>query len=141
MADYRLIVTASRNWSDWRRIWGALQAIADQVGPENLVIVHGACPEGGDRHAENFGRKYGIRTEPHPAAWRPGGVYDPGAGFRRNASMVASGGDMCFAWIAPCVKRGCRQPQPHGSHGATHCSGLTEKAGIETRRWFADDDR
>lgn len=60
------------------------------------------------------------------------------AGFDRNARMVALGADACRAFIGPCEKPGCREPGPHGSHGARHCVGLAEAAGIDTRRVLSD---
>lgn len=83
------------------------------------------------------------RVERRPAGWMTTGRYDPQAGFRRNAEMVeelakaiadGSPGET-LAFIDECAKRSCRQPRPHGSHGATHCAQLAEKAGVDTRRY------
>ena len=48
--------------------------------------------------------------------------------------MVTLGAGLCLAWIMPCVKPYCRRPDPHGSHGATHCADLAGKAGIPVIR-------
>jgi hypothetical protein len=139
MADYRILVTGSRDWPDERRVEGALEALAAQLPA--LVVVHGDAPRGPDflagfwvRRQRSAGRT-GISEEPHPADWDR---YGKRAGMIRNAEMVTAGADMCFAWIAPCSQRGCRNPEPHGSHGASHCAGLAERAGIDTRRWHPD---
>lgn len=44
---------------------------------------------------------------------------------------------VCLAFISACSRRDCRYPDPHGSHGATHCAGLAHAAGIPVRRWTA----
>ena len=140
MADaYRLLVTGSRDWPDERRVEGALEAIAAQQ--PDLTVVHGDAFRGPDftagfwvRRQRSAGRT-GIREEPHPADWERFGKR---AGMLRNAEMVKAGADMCFAWIAPCSQRGCRNPEPHGSHGASHCADLAEKAGIHVRRFPPD---
>ena len=48
--------------------------------------------------------------------------------------MVESGPDACVAAISPCTRAHCRNPQPHGSHGATHCADLAEQKGITVDR-------
>jgi hypothetical protein len=96
------------------------------------VIVHGACPTGADCHRQRMGpggspapRIIGLTEERHPADWRPGGVFDRSAGFRRNAHMVSLGADVCLAFIR------------NGSNGASHTARLASQAGIEVRRWTA----
>ena len=142
MADYRLLVTASRDWQDGRRIHGALDAVLAQMDPgETLVVVHGDCPRGGDAAARRWvyvklnATAAPVREERHPADW---GRLKKRAGMVRNAEMVDAGASMCFAWIMPCSQPGCRIPEPHGSHGATGCADLAEKAGIDVRRYTDD---
>jgi len=137
-ARFRLLVTGSRDWSDADRIWGALSGVLDQ-GHDALTIVHGDASRGADLIARRwvlrqqaYGRT-GITEERHPARWDELGRR---AGMVRNAEMVRSGLDACFAWIMPCTAPGCGGREPHGSHGASGCADLAEKAGIDTRRWF-----
>jgi YspA, cpYpsA-related SLOG family len=137
----RILVTGSRDWTRVyliRRILGA----AHREYPD-AVLVSGRCPTGADRIAEEcWAALNGYREiddaiaakviEPHPADWDQ---YGKSAGPRRNAEMVDLGADVCLAFIGPCTKGECHTPGPHGSHGATHCADLAEKAGIPVERY------
>lgn len=142
MKPYRVLVTGSRDYDDVTTIGAAIeQALIDSDG-RPVLVIHGACQSGADWHADHYarwlrGRGCHVDVEPHAANWRPDGNFDRAAGFRRNAEMVNLGADLALAFIAPCSKPNCPRPQPHGSHGATHCADLAEKAGIPTRRYTA----
>ena len=139
MADFRVLITGSRNWLSAHTIDVTLDELLAQHG--TLTVVHGACREGADkmahnwalnaRHASSFAA---VTAEAHPANWRPGGKFDKSAGFRRNAEMVALGADVCLAFVAACARPNCPKLEPHGSHGASHCAQLAEANGIEVRR-------
>ena len=130
MAEFRVLITGSRDWPDAARIHGTLTALADQC-PEGLVVVHGDARSGADRLASdwartqrNAGRK--VAEEAHPADWARHGGW---SGLKRNAEMVALGADLCLAYIVPCAKPYCRRPQPHGSHGASDCAERADESG------------
>lgn len=134
---YRILVTGSRTWTDRGRLWDQLDDAVYQSGYElrDVVIVHGDCPQGTDAMADEWAREYAIKAERHPADWR---LLGKAAGFRRNAEMVALGADLCLAFIDDCTKPDCpfqHSLGAHGSHGATHCADLAEKAGIPTQRY------
>lgn len=140
LEPYRVIVTGSRNWPAHRRdeVWEALARVAGECRSDRLVVVHGGCKTGVDFHArtwcENtpvFGFGLYVVEEVHRAAFKAQGS---GAGPWRNRRMVDAGADLCLAGILPCSRPGCADPQPHGSHGATHCAGYAEHAGIPVRR-------
>lgn len=142
MNTYRILVTGSRDWPRPADIHAALNAALTEAAGRLLVVVHGACPNGADAQARQWARAQQqqgrlVIEDPHRAQWRHNGRIDRGAGFRRNADMVTLGADSCVAFIAPCVKPDCREPKPHGSHGARHCADLAEQAGIPVRRWTA----
>ena len=134
---YRVLVTGSRTWDDGRTVWDALEDL--QWSPRTLVVVHGAAPKGADEMADRWARVHGVGggivAEPHAADWDR---YGKRAGFIRNAEMVSLGAELCLAFIAPCTNSSCRNGKPHGSHGATHCAALAEKAGIEVRRFTVE---
>lgn len=130
---YRILITGSRTWSDEQAIRDALATIISQHGPENVTVVHGACPTGADALADRIATAWtGLTVEHHPANWRR---YGNSAGHHRNAVMVNLGADQCLAFINPCASPKCRNPRPHGSHGAATTADLAEAAGIPTRRY------
>jgi hypothetical protein len=158
MPDFRVLVTGSRDYLDADRIRAVLgEALAGHPG-RTPVLVHGMCDPrhpatrrpvrwavamklraedqgllvGADWLSDWIARQWGWRIERHPADWQREGRQ---AGFLRNTRMVSLGADLCPAFIAPCADPRCRRPQPHGSHGASHCADLAERAGIPVRRY------
>lgn len=148
---YRILITGSRTWKDWRTMRDALApTVAEHHG--NVTIREG-CADGADRLAERIARQLGTHVEHRPANWnacagpnctpshrktrRDGTTYCPAAGVLRDAEMVDDGADECLAFIDPCAKHGCRKIHPHGSHGATTTANLAERAGIPTLRFPA----
>lgn len=152
MSDrFRVLVTGSRAWADEQTIRDAIAAVVSACGPENVVIVHGACPSGADAIADRIATAWaGLHIERHPAEWdqctpncpetpthrrrklqgdtdHPGQLdsYCPGAGPRRNTKMVTLGAGICLAFIIS------------GSRGASHTANVAERAGIPTRRFEA----
>jgi len=138
MTDYRILVTGSRDWGARLLIASELDALLSEH--KTLTLVHGACPKGADAIAHDWAcfRRLGpgelVITEPHPADW---GTHGKRGGFIRNAEMVAAGADLALAFIAPCSSPKCAGKPAHGSHGATQCAALAEKAGIRVRRFTA----
>jgi hypothetical protein len=111
----RVLVTGSRTWTDETIIRDALR---EHQAP-GTVLVSGACPRGADAIAERLWASWGGLAERYPADWATG----RGAGFGRNAAMVALGADICLAFIRD------------GSPGASHTAHLADLAGIPVRRY------
>lgn len=126
MPPRRVLVTGSRDWSDQQAV--ARELVRYATG--NWVLVHGACPTGADKIADDWATYHGITVEPHPADWRQFGKV---AGYKRNQEMVDLGADVCLAFMRPCTKPTCRMPKPHWSHGTVHCAKRARAAGIEVR--------
>jgi hypothetical protein len=123
----RVLVTGSRTWEATAVVYSVLDIIAKEaaaVGDTEMVVVHGACPQGADRIADGWVRNNSaplpVRAERHPAIWRHEGR---SAGFKRNERMVKAGADVCLAFIRS------------RSSGATHCANLAEREGITVRRF------
>lgn len=112
----RVLITGSRTWTDRALIHQHLAMISHH----DLVIVHGHCPSGADRIADEIARFLSLPVERHPADWE---TYGRRAGYMRNAAMVAAGADLCLAYILD------------NSRGASMCADLAEAAGIATRRF------
>lgn len=67
---FRVLITGSRSWTDEQAIRSALAAIVFMYGPENVVVIHGACPQGADALADRIASAWtGITVERHPADW------------------------------------------------------------------------
>ena len=143
----RLLVTGSRSWvrrivsHDGLTIDAVLNGVAADAanaGRSGLVVVHGGCPNGADRVADGWAlerRRLGwpVKPERHRADWRR---YGRRAGFLRNEHLVGLGADRCVAFVDLCRKAECETTPPHGSHGAEHCAGMAEQAGIPTVRFY-----
>lgn len=142
--DFIVLITGSRDLLDPDIVYAVLDdclAFALGQGYKRMCVRHGACPGGADRFADLWGstmRRVGmpVVVEAHPAQGHPHQDFGPwpGAGPRRNAYMVGLGAHECHAFIGPCTSPRCRRIDPHGSHGASGCADLAEKAGIETHR-------
>ena len=133
MADpYRVLTTGSRSVRDADPVTNELHRIALSVGWKRLVVVHGDCPDGGDRLVKLWCDRMGVATDPRPADWER---YGKPAGGIRDREMVQLGAETCVAQIERCIKPGCEIRKRHGSHGATTTAELAEQAGIPTWRW------
>jgi hypothetical protein len=142
---YRILVTSSRTYTDWRTVWREIARVIREQAPEDavIVVVHGDCDRGGDVHTHRWylaARANGSRPvdeERHPAQGHPTQDFGPwpAAGPRRNRFMVSLGADVCLAFIDLCTRPSCRRPRPHLSHGAAGCADMAEQAGIPTKRF------
>lgn len=130
MTPFRVLITGSRDWPASGVVWSALNDTHHEAltAGRPLVVVHGACPRGADRHAADWAavaRQFttAVIEERRPADWRPDGILDRSAGFRRNAAMVQLGAEVTLAFIH------------QGSRGASHTARLAEQAEIPVRKW------
>lgn len=116
----RILVTGSRNWTNKKAIWDALdQATADH-NPERLIIVHGDCRTGADQHAITWAAKHRVSHEAFFANWSQHGK---AAGPIRNRAMVAAGADLCLAFpLGP-------------SRGTRDCMAAARTAGIPVKEY------
>ncbi|MEV1003468.1 NADAR domain-containing protein [Nonomuraea sp. NPDC050202] len=151
MADrYLVLVTGSRTWTDQRTMRDAMAAIVAEHGPGRVTFRHGRA-KGADMMCDRIARQLGAHVEQRPADWdvcagpqckpshrkkRPdGSTYCPTAGLLRDREMVDDGAHEGLAFINPCADQRCREPQPHGSHGASETARMAEEAGIQVRRF------
>lgn len=159
MSDpFRILITGSRDWTDYPAIYRALIKACDENGlnyepdeygntmpdPSKITVVEGGCPTGADFIADQWCVGNMFVPEVHKADWDR---FGKSAGFIRNKHMVSLGADLCLAFILRCTRcstkaegRGPHEPHSgvlmtHGSHGATHTALLAEEAGIPTVRY------
>lgn len=131
----RILVTGSRDWTDFQIIYSALNEVTS--GQDMITLVAGGAV-GADEMAQDWARSvYGwgsVEEYPYPSLLGPRG------GPLRNEYMVGLGADICLAFIMPCVKEKCAGPPVHGSHGATQCLSMAVKYGIPTRRFTPEGE-
>jgi hypothetical protein len=127
----RLLFTSSRDGVAEADVEAALRPL---FAPGKVLVAGGA--RGGDQIAARLWRSWGGQVDERkvsPEAWQS----IRGAGYARNAEMVAevkARGGECLAVIAQCASPKCERGGPHGSHGAVHCAGLAEAAGLAVSR-------
>jgi hypothetical protein len=98
VAEYRVLVTGSREWADRDLLERVLGAMLQRHRP--LVIVHGKCGAGADMMAARWvamvrRENFSVREEPHPARWD---LLGKAAGHARNQEMADLGADVCLAF-------------------------------------------
>lgn len=130
---YRVLVFGSRTWRNRSLISRTLNKILAEH--PSLTVVHGACPSGADRIADDWARAAqdagsDVEIEPHPADWDR---WQKRAGFIRNGEMAALGADEALGFVMPCSDYKCRLPQHHGSHGSADMAERAERARIKVR--------
>jgi YspA, cpYpsA-related SLOG family len=118
----RILITGSREWTDWRLLHWALKDAARGVRWDEVTVVHGDCPSGADFFAGDFARCAGMTEERHPADWDKHGK---AAGPIRNQEMVNAGADVCLAFFQPGA----------ANRGTRDCASRAERAGIPVRRY------
>ena len=110
----RILITGSRDFSDWDLMKRALEYTKSKSAPDALLI-HGDA-RGADTLAKIVWRELGMWALPYPAEWH---LYGKAAGHIRNQDMVSSGPDICLAF--PVGK----------STGTRDCMERARKAGIQ----------
>lgn len=113
----RILVSGARGWANAPLIEQNLVFYAgqDKNGSTGLpVLIHGACPKGADKLANDIAEKLGWEIERYPADWDRLGKK---AGVLRNEDMVDTRPDLVLAF-----------PLPEGT-GTQHCIGYAVKKG------------
>lgn len=84
----RLVIFGGRHYSDWVAFCRAMEKYRGHG--KALTIISGHAT-GADAMGEQWGLIYRANVLTFPADWRPGGVFDRMAGFRRNQQMIDEG--------------------------------------------------
>ena len=81
---YRYIgVVGSRKFRNYLQLKRELEAV---VGPEDIIVSGGA--EGTDSMAQRWAKENGRAILIYYPLWRINGIYDAGAGFKRNKKIA-----------------------------------------------------
>lgn len=96
----RVIVTGSRTLAESYSVLIALDSLVGLtvIMGQHLTVVHGACPQGADRHVADWCRTANpqyVTEEKHPADWR---LFGRSAGPVRNREMAQMGADLVLAF-------------------------------------------
>lgn len=119
----RVMVSGSRTWKDRSIIWSDLDTMLAEARRrgERMVVIHGECRRGADRHAEDWYQarllagNLDIDIERYPPQRE---LHGRRAEWLRNKKMVDSGVD--HAWFY----------RHDGSQGTTNALNLARAAGI-----------
>lgn len=90
----RIIVTGMRDWTDWNRVWRALDVATAVCGLSNAIIIEGGA-KGADEHARSWASEKMVRNITYPAEWAKHGKP---AGRIRNRLMASDGAEVCLAF-------------------------------------------
>lgn len=120
MNHRRVIVTGSRNWADWEKLYAALMDEYRGWSYDTMTVVHGGCPTGADAMAEQWVKHHNLfaKSDIYEADWEQ---YGRAAGPIRNQRMVDDGADIVLAFPLG------------GSRGTWDCVRRAGLAGLEVR--------
>ena len=95
----RVIVSGSRKITNPK----ALAAAIRDSGFDITTLLHGACPYGVDKLADEWAAQNGFTNkdgtlERYPAKWRVRGKLDRSAGFDRNMEMAENADALIAVW-------------------------------------------
>lgn len=96
----RLLVCGSRDWADRALLGRVLDGLRETFDDEPTIVQGEA--RGADRMAREWAEARGLTVEGWAADWSLG----RGAGYARNAAMIASGVDgvVAFSTRWPCTR-------------------------------------
>src|SRR6266566_4994243 len=103
-----------------------------------MLVTGGAA--GVDTYAAELWREWGGLVEEHRVPAEEWDRNPRGAGFDRNARMVQrvkTVGAAVLVIDLPCTKPGCARPQPHNTHGTSHCAAIAGQAGLPVDHYQA----
>ncbi len=83
---YTVLVSGGRDFNDFDLVTRTM----DALDPQPELIIHGAA-RGADILAGQWAKLRGIPVQEFECNWRPNGVFDKAAGFKRNNTMLVQG--------------------------------------------------
>ena len=82
---YKLIIAGSRDFDDYELLKNSAIDFLDDH--DEVEIVSGTA-RGADQLGERLAEDFGFSVKQFPAKWRPYGVFDKAAGYKRNIDMA-----------------------------------------------------
>lgn len=82
----KILVFGGREYRDKDRVFRALDAV--HAKHTITQIIHGKCPTGADKFADDWAKSRGVPFRDFPAAWKQ---FGKSAGPRRNQQMLDEG--------------------------------------------------
>ena len=111
----KILVCGGRDFGDRDLVFKTLDAVAKKHGTKRLAIIHGACPSGADKFAEEWAKDREVAYIGVPARWKEEGR---AAGPIRNKRMRdTTSPDHCIAF--------------RGGDGTRNMIGLMREIGID----------
>ena len=111
----KLIIAGGRDFDNYDMVREAMYMV-DDVEIGNLTIVSGGA-RGADLFGERWAKINSVAIEQYLPNWRPGGVYDNSAGYKRNALMADNASHLLAFWDGK-------------SRGTKHMIDLAAKKGL-----------
>lgn len=108
-----IVVSGSRSITNYHRVKRAIETAIRLWEPRTVEIMHGDCPTGVDRLAQQYAESIGLTVYKKPAEWD---AHGKAAGPIRNGLMAVQGDALVAVWDG--VSRGTKdmiqRMQAHG---------------------------
>lgn len=121
----KVLVTGSRDLTDWQGLYAALDAVYEIVGQYGMIVIHGDA-RGADSFADAWAVfRSNVTVVRVPADWNNDGR---GAGPIRNQRMLELNPEVVLAFF----KSGA------ANRGTTHMTKIASEAGIPVQTYLLD---
>jgi YspA, cpYpsA-related SLOG family len=96
--EFKLIIAGGRDYGDYNHMSRVLIAMADTEFADYAVSIVSGMAKGADALGVRFAKEHNVKLYQFPADWRPDGIYNPRAGFERNADMGLFANGLLAFW-------------------------------------------
>ena len=90
----KILVCGDRDWTDRKTIRALLKAFKRRWPNCTIILIHGDCPTGADKIANDIGEALGFKIKRYAADWKQ---FHKAAGPIRNAEMIERNPDIELA--------------------------------------------
>lgn len=96
--DTKLIIAGGREFTDYAKASAAIDKFFGENHFSGPITIISGTARGADRLGERYAYENEIDLVKYPANWRPNGVFDRGAGHKRNALMADNATHLIAFW-------------------------------------------